>query len=226
MASPEIMISAEAAVEVEAHGQEPEQSRSRMSQIASPEIMTNAKAVVEVEVHGQEPKQSRSRTTQLAEYFRYDERRDKPSDVRTALLTVAVLMAAATYQAVLSPPGGIWQESKSDVNPIQVAGVSIMGTKAHISFDIFMFGNTLGFSFSLYMIDFLTRGFPLRLELGFTMFAIGLTYGSSLGIITPSGFMGSAFITLSVGFAFLLLPFLVRLLRDKMAPYKIGRSAS
>ncbi|KAI9082042.1 hypothetical protein K1719_035967 [Acacia pycnantha] len=108
----------------------------------------------------------------MEKYFRYDEERDKPSQVRNALLTVAVLMATATSQAGLSPPGGVWQDTNLNANPKQVAGVSIMGTNNFVTFACFMFGNTLGFHFSLYMIEFLTRGFPLRLELNFATFGM------------------------------------------------------
>ncbi|XP_028754224.1 uncharacterized protein LOC114713710 isoform X2 [Neltuma alba] len=53
--------------------------------------------------------------------FRYKKGRDKPSDVRNVLLTVAVLLVAATYQAVYNPPGGLWQEDCPDTD--HVAGV-------------------------------------------------------------------------------------------------------
>ncbi|KAJ7950752.1 Ankyrin repeat-containing protein [Quillaja saponaria] len=127
----------------------------------------------------------RSRIDQLADYFTYKKGRDRASDVRTALLTIAVLIATATYQSGFSPPGGVWQDDKNDT-PKQVAGKSVMDTKNSASFFLFMFGNTIGFYTSLYMIYFLTNGFPLQLELRCSMLAMIITYVSSMGTIAPS----------------------------------------
>ncbi|KAJ7950745.1 Ankyrin repeat-containing protein [Quillaja saponaria] len=122
----------------------------------------------------------RSGIDELTNHFRYKKGRDRASDVRTALLTIAVLIATTMYQAGLSPPGGVWRDDKLNVSPKQVAGTSVMGTKKEASFFLFMLGNTIGFYTSLYMINFLTNGFPLQLELQFTMFAITITYVSSM----------------------------------------------
>lgn len=35
---------------------------------------------------------------------------NNPNDIRTVILVVAILIATATYQAGLSPPGGFWQD--------------------------------------------------------------------------------------------------------------------
>ncbi|KAI4356194.1 hypothetical protein L6164_000236 [Bauhinia variegata] len=65
------------------------------------------------------PSQFASRNDELEDFFKYKNGRDKPSDVRTALLTVEGLMLAATYQAALSPPSGLWQENKfNEILPI------------------------------------------------------------------------------------------------------------
>ncbi|XP_021714649.1 ankyrin repeat-containing protein BDA1-like [Chenopodium quinoa] len=40
----------------------------------------------------------------LVDYFRFHSGRDSPSDVRSALLVIAVLVATATYQVGISPP--------------------------------------------------------------------------------------------------------------------------
>ncbi|KAJ8763712.1 hypothetical protein K2173_003494 [Erythroxylum novogranatense] len=45
-------------------------------------------------------------------------------DIRSVILVVAVLISTATYQAVLSPPGGYWQDGTSQ----HVAGKMIMGS--------------------------------------------------------------------------------------------------
>ncbi|XP_042966313.1 uncharacterized protein LOC122299897 [Carya illinoinensis] len=62
-------------------------------------------------------------------YFRYMPERDSPSDVRNALLVVMALIAAATFQAALNPPGGVWQQTMND-NGIWIGLVSFVATYA------------------------------------------------------------------------------------------------
>ncbi|KAI4356189.1 hypothetical protein L6164_000231 [Bauhinia variegata] len=59
-----------------------------------------------------EPSQFSSRTEELEDCFECKKDRDKPSDVRTPLLTVAALVLAATYQAALSPPSGLGNDNE------------------------------------------------------------------------------------------------------------------
>ncbi|XP_054797554.1 uncharacterized protein LOC129302675 [Prosopis cineraria] len=197
-------------------------------------------------------KKNKSRMKEMEEFFRYNSERDKPSDVRTALLTVAVLIATATYQSGLSPPGGVWQETKPEATPSdkseatapggvwqatppggvwqatppvatppggeenkEVAGVSIMGTKSIPSFAVFMVGNSVGFFMSLYTIEFLTRGFPLRIELTVCLLALTVTYCTSMHAVMPPSvsLIVTIFYGLSIGLP-ISLPFIVRHLRD------------
>ncbi|XP_059636035.1 ankyrin repeat-containing protein BDA1-like [Cornus florida] len=79
--------------------------------------------------------QLRSPSKQLLEYFKYDEIKDSLSKVRNSLLVIAILIATATYQAVLSPPGGVWQDDSGSNNnngtsttAPHTAGRAVMGT--------------------------------------------------------------------------------------------------
>ncbi|KAK4275777.1 hypothetical protein QN277_018804 [Acacia crassicarpa] len=159
-------------------------------------------------------------TKQREKYYRYDEERDEPSQARNALLLVAVLVATATYKTGLSPPGGVWLDTNLNANPKQVAGVSIMGTNNFVTFACFMFGNTLGFHSSLYMMEFLTRGFPLRLELNFAIFGMALAYCISMAAVSPTRPLVYAFNAFSFVAQF-SLPFIVPFLRDSRLSCKI-----
>ncbi|KAL3537094.1 hypothetical protein ACH5RR_000460 [Cinchona calisaya] len=147
--------------------------------------------------------QAQSPAKGLIYYFTYDHIRDSPSKVRNTLLVIAVLIATATYQAVLSPPGGVWQDDAGS----HTAGESIMGFHKPVSYRIFLFCNSVGFFTSLHMINVLTYGFPMRLELQISMLALVLTYDTSMTTIAPSSRISTYFTVISA-----VLPFVMPIL--------------
>ncbi|KAJ7950743.1 Ankyrin repeat-containing protein [Quillaja saponaria] len=163
----------------------------------------------------------RYRIDELGDFFTYKKGRDKASDVRTALLKLAVLMTTATYQCGLSPPGGVWEDDRHDVIPKQVAGTSVVGTKKEGSFFFFMLGNSIGFYTSLYMTNFLTSGFPLQLELQIRMLAITMTYVASMYTILPSHLTERIFTVLSF-----VIPLIILLAAIVFRKLKKGTGAS
>ncbi|KAI5647532.1 hypothetical protein M9H77_33537 [Catharanthus roseus] len=154
-----------------------------------------------------------SLSKQLQNYFKYDKFRDSPSEVRTTLLVLSVLIATATYQAVLSPPGGIWQDDYSPSNSTNsgttysrahLAGQAVMGTNNMVSFGLFLIFNSIGFFMSLHMINFLTIGFPLQIELQVCIIALATTYDTCLTALTPVRAMSISYTVVSA-----LLPVLI-----------------
>uniref|UniRef100_A0A1J3DUN7 Ankyrin repeat-containing protein n=1 Tax=Noccaea caerulescens TaxID=107243 RepID=A0A1J3DUN7_NOCCA len=119
------------------------------------------------------------------------------SEARSALLVVASLVATATFQASLTPPGGTWQDSnipdvsqnRTSVNTTNqqahVAGQSIMGTFNGVAFTLFVFFNTIGFSVSLSMLNILTLGFPLRFQLQVCIIAMYFSHNTAMTSIAP-----------------------------------------
>ncbi|KAF5455807.1 hypothetical protein F2P56_025344 [Juglans regia] len=93
-------------------------------------------------------------------YFQYKPERDSASDVRSALLVVMALIAAATFQAGLNPPGGVWQDNKNDHGVNQEAGTAILGSYSH-NCKVFFFFNTLAFSSSIYVIGCVNNAYSL-----------------------------------------------------------------
>ncbi|KAM1368280.1 hypothetical protein PS1_001628 [Malus domestica] len=131
----------------------------------------------------------------LMEYFKFKKGRDSPSDARTALLVISVLVATATFQVGLSPPNGIWQDSSGSNNngagsgsnepAAHLAGKSILGSNNAVAFVFFVAFNSIGFSLSLYMINVLTSNFPLQLELQICIVEVYCTYNFAVTSIAP-----------------------------------------
>ncbi|XP_004309014.1 PREDICTED: ankyrin repeat-containing protein At2g01680-like [Fragaria vesca subsp. vesca] len=116
----------------------------------------------------------------LVEYFKFRRGRDSPDDARNALLVVAVLVATATYETALNPPGGLWPDtnlSKNGTEPLQGYNLAY--------FFIGAVYNSIGFSVSLYIINILTTNFPLRLELQVCIGGMYATYINALVAISP-----------------------------------------
>ena len=51
------------------------------------------------------------RSNNLVGYFKFKKGRDSPGETRNALLVIAVLVATATFQVRVNPPGGVWQDN-------------------------------------------------------------------------------------------------------------------
>ncbi|XP_047173492.1 uncharacterized protein LOC124841290 [Vigna umbellata] len=116
------------------------------------------------------------------ELFAYKPNRDSTNDVRTILVTVAALMMTATYQAVLSPPGGVWTEDTHQYS----AGKSIVATKSKTTFLLFILGNSIGYFTSFHMIIWLTSGFPGQYLLILLSFFMSFNYSASMLNLVPS----------------------------------------
>lgn len=142
---------------------------------------------------------AQSPARQLFDYFKYDTIKDSPARVRNTLLVIAVLIATATYQAVLSPPGGVWQDDSND----HVAGKSVMGSHNPIAYSLFLVSNSVGFFTSLHIISLLTNGFPLHLELQIAIFALIVTYDTCMTAIAPSSRISTLFTVISIVIPFL-----------------------
>ncbi|KAH7537754.1 hypothetical protein FEM48_Zijuj03G0126500 [Ziziphus jujuba var. spinosa] len=125
----------------------------------------------------------------LVNYFKFKRGRDSPSDARTALLVIAVLVTTATFQAGLNPPGGVWQDTESNGgprNPSHEAGRSIMGSYHPVTYLLFMVFNSIGFSISIYMITVLISNFPFLWEFRACVLALYFTYNIAITSMAPN----------------------------------------
>ncbi|OWM75124.1 ankyrin repeat-containing protein BDA1-like [Punica granatum] len=155
---------------------------------------------------------------QWLDYLRFKKGRDSANDARSTLLVVATLITTATYQAVLQPPGGLWQDdsdslsgtadNSSTLNGIapktHKAGKAVLGNLNPGSYITFLLFNSLGFFASIQMIICLTMGFPLHTELMTALWALVITYDTSMGAMTPNSFFNCFFVALSAALPVLM----------------------
>ncbi|WZZ75000.1 hypothetical protein YC2023_086370 [Brassica napus] len=82
------------------------------------------------------------------------------SDSRSVILVVAILIVTATYQAGLSPPGGVWQENSPELKDHsgQIAGKMIMPFYVAVYFYVH---SGIAFFSALYVIMILIVGLPM-----------------------------------------------------------------
>ncbi|XP_057805480.1 ankyrin repeat-containing protein BDA1-like [Salvia miltiorrhiza] len=157
----------------------------------------------------QRRRRPRSASQKLQDYFKYDKTKESPGKARNTLLIIAVLIVTATYQAVLSPPGGVWEADGGGGGggKRHSAGQSVMGTNKYVSYGLFLVFNSMGFFMSVHLIHFLTSGLPLQFEIRVALFALTATYDTCMVAIAPPGILSTFFIALSV-----MMPIIIALL--------------
>ncbi|XP_021293105.1 ankyrin repeat-containing protein BDA1-like [Herrania umbratica] len=129
-----------------------------------------------------------------------------PSDVRSVVLVVAILIATATYQAGLSPPGGYWQD---DYNPSANNGSNNsntslgQGQRQHRAGQIIMGPqylfyfftlNSCAFYLSVWTILVVIIGLPYSVTLSTSTSLLLCAYYSSLDSTFPTRQNSTAFI--------------------------------
>jgi hypothetical protein len=112
------------------------------------------------------------------------------NDVRNMLLVVVVLFITATYQAALSPPGGVWQDTTFPINVTSELSPTPHKAGKVIMNKIFFMGifiiNTFGFVLSAILILFLLLPLDITRFLCFSpMLYLYASYLISCSIISP-----------------------------------------
>ncbi|XP_016482562.1 ankyrin repeat-containing protein BDA1-like [Nicotiana tabacum] len=130
-----------------------------------------------------------SKETISEKFVKYDVnlRKGLSNDVRNALLVVAILIATATYQALLSPPGDVTQGDGSTTTTAGGGGRPGTVVLPKKYFNPITYTNTICFVISVGLIIFLVQtsrySLPLQMSLVFMM----LSYMISLLAIFPPG---------------------------------------
>ncbi|KAA3481722.1 protein ACCELERATED CELL DEATH 6-like [Gossypium australe] len=114
------------------------------------------------------------------------------SDDRNALLVVLGLLLTGTYQATLSPPGGVWQgDNTSWSKRLKALGRSVLDQSEFLLFYIptyvvFM----VTFFQTLALLKPFPHGFKKTIQVLLAFFAI--CFDQSISLITPNGFAYAA----------------------------------
>ncbi|CAH8383432.1 unnamed protein product [Eruca vesicaria subsp. sativa] len=104
------------------------------------------------------------------------------SDFRNAILVVAVLIATATYQTGLSPPGGFWQDDSSIPEDDHSAGQMTMYWNNAIMFYVL---NGIAFFSSVHVITSLIVGLPMWIILYVSTAVLSIANFASFGFTFP-----------------------------------------
>ncbi|XVF79714.1 hypothetical protein PTKIN_Ptkin15bG0011600 [Pterospermum kingtungense] len=165
-------------------------------------------------------------------YFKFQLKRDSPSDTRNVLLVVAALIASVTFQAGLNPPDSLLQNSQPKPDsentppvarspsgispPAFIPGPTVTSAIAAVSAILggqatsymFLFGNSFGLTASLSIIIYLTVGFPFQRELLMAILSMMFTYGCSVYSLTENDGVAYGLVTVAfiLPFAFRWLP--------------------
>lgn len=120
--------------------------------------------------------------------------RNIPNDIRSVILVVAVLIAAATYQAGLNPPGGYWQDNfnppplasnNTDEGGLQIphrAGEMIL-KPSHLF--LFFVSNSFAFYLSVFTILIVIARLPYFLTLYLSSICLVKSYILAVSLTFP-----------------------------------------
>ncbi|KAG5222194.1 Ankyrin repeat family protein [Salix suchowensis] len=101
-------------------------------------------------------------------------------DIRNVMLVGAALIATVTFQAGITPPGGVWQDNKDG----HKAGHAVYSEQG-VPFQIFLICNTIALMSSIFLLLCITYGYPYFLEVLIATISMMGTYGSGIYCITP-----------------------------------------
>ncbi|KAL7616530.1 hypothetical protein Lser_V15G03572 [Lactuca serriola] len=154
-------------------------------------------------------------------------------DQKNTLLVIVILIATASYQTALTPPGGVWQDNyhpSADPPASSVdysvalrhhtSGTAIMSTnKYQGAYIVYVISNSLGFYVSVFMIFRLTYDFPLLLELHLLLLLFSINYTTCMISILPSSYKVVFYISIGIAVIYSIITLSMLLKQRKSLKY-------
>ncbi|GMY20239.1 ankyrin repeat-containing protein ITN1-like [Fagus crenata] len=118
---------------------------------------------------------------------------DWAKQMNSTIMTVAIMITTITFQCVIQPPGGVWQQSL-DGNVTVTVGTAVLASE-DANYYFFLLYNTISFTASLVVNFLLISGFPvdnkfcmflLIFALGTTLTFLALAYLFAVFMVSPS----------------------------------------
>ncbi|XP_039012212.1 ankyrin repeat-containing protein BDA1-like isoform X2 [Hibiscus syriacus] len=183
------------------------QSRRGLKDFEMAESLRDAGALKAAEIYNSGPRTVRLRT-ETTPLFARDVPTNQPAKKedwltrkRDSLMVVASLMATMSFQAGLTPPGGLWQDGliqapqgNNITNGTHEAGTSISAYRNQSYYGQYLAANTISFIASMSIILLLITGLPfkrrffmwiLTVIMWVAISAMAFTYRISLLVFTP-----------------------------------------
>uniref|UniRef100_A0A6N2NDC3 PGG domain-containing protein n=1 Tax=Salix viminalis TaxID=40686 RepID=A0A6N2NDC3_SALVM len=121
-----------------------------------------------------------NRLTHIISPTRPTSKTDIDGEIRNFMLVGAALIATVTFQAGITPPGGVWQDSTGN----HTAGHAVYSDRG-VPFLIFLIWNTIALTSSIFLLLCLTHDCPYFLEVLIAAISMMGTYSSGIYCITP-----------------------------------------
>ncbi|KAK0581068.1 hypothetical protein LWI29_009617 [Acer saccharum] len=144
----------------------------------------------------------KSRLNCIKQWFFQDSKELDP-DFKNNMLVVATLIVAVTFQTGINPPGGAWQDTKSEPDRHEAGRAILASLHHHLPYNLFLILNTLAFSMSTQIILMLVYHRRLYFEVVVATISMVATYGTAIWSLSPKNDVKFRYVCMAALFPYL-----------------------